>query len=110
MPFFSAADRIAPGLMRIVNRSNRAGTVEIVATDDQGRDYPPVTLTLDAREAKQFSARDLERGNPGKGLDGYVGDRDGNWRLTLTTELDIVPLAFMSGPQGLVVSVPVIAE
>ena len=56
VPFFMAADRAAPGFMRIVNRSEHAGTVEIIATDDRGDSYPPVTLGLDAREAKHFNA------------------------------------------------------
>ena len=110
VPFFAAADRAAPGFMRIVNRSNRAGTVTIVATDDRGRDYGPVTLSLDAGEAQHFSAQDLENGNPDSGLQGHVGDREGNWRLTLTTELDIAALAFLRNPGGIVVPVPVLGE
>ena len=110
IPFFAAADRTAPGFMRIVNRSNRGGTVTIVATDDRGDSYPPVTLNISAGEAKHFTAQDLERGNPDKGLQGHVGDHVGNWRLTLTTSLDIVPLAFLRNPGGVVVPVPVLSE
>ena len=110
VPFFAAADRTTPGFMRIVNRSGRAGTVTIVAIDDRGHHYEAVTLSIGAGEAKHFNAHDLERGNPEKGLDGHVGDHDGNWRLTLTTTLDIVPLAFLRGPNGVVVPVVVLTE
>ena len=110
VPFFAAADRTAPGFMRVVNRSDRAGTVTIVATDDRGNSYPSVTLSLGPGVAQHFNAQDLESGNPAKGLDGHVGDREGNWRLTLTTTLDIVPLAFLRNPGGVVIPVPVISE
>ena len=110
VPFFAAADRTAPGFMRIVNRSARAGTVTIVATDDRGNSYPSVTLSLGPGVAQHFDAQDLERGNPDKGLDGRVGDGSGHWRLTLTTDLDIVPLAFLRNTGGIVMPVAVISE
>ena len=110
VPFFAAADRTAPGFMRIVNRSARAGTVSIVATDDTGNSYGPVTLSLGSGVAQQFNAHDLESGNPDKGLQGHVGDHEGHWRLTLTTDLDIVPLAFLRNPGGIVMPVPVMGE
>ena len=110
IPFFAAADSTAIGFMRIVNRSDRAGTVSIVAIDDTGESYAPVTLDIGAREARHFNARDLERGNPDMGLHGHVGNRPGNWCLTLTTTLDIVPLAFTRGPDGMIVPVTVIVE
>ena len=108
VPYFAAADRAAPGFMRIVNRSERGGAITIVATDDRGDSYAPVTLDIGAGEAKHFNAYDLERGNAAKGLRGRVGDRNGNWRLTLTTTLDIVPLAFLRNATGIVIPVAVL--
>ena len=108
VPFFAAADRTAPGFMRIVNRSARAGTVSIVATDDTGNSYGPVTLSLGPGVAQHFNAHDLESGNPDKGLQGRVGDHEGHWSLTLTTTLEIVPLAFLRNPGGIVMPVPVL--
>ena len=110
VPFFAAADRVASGFMRIVNRSNRAGTITIVATDDRGDSYAPVTLDIGADEAKHINADDLERGNTDKGLTGHIGDQEGHWRLTLTTTLDIVPLAFLRNTGGIVMPVPVMSE
>ena len=102
VPFFASADRTATGFMRIVNRSDRAGTVRIMATDDVGDRYGPVMLGIGAGESTHFTVFDLERGNAGKGLSGEVGDGMGDWWLTLTTSLDIVPLAYVRSPDGFV--------
>ena len=102
VPFFASADRTATGFMRIVNRSDRAGTVRIMATDDMGDRYGPVMLGIGAGEATHLNAADLENGNAGKGLSGEMGDGMGDWWLTLTTTLDIVPLAYVRTPDGFV--------
>ena len=53
------------GFVRIINRSERAGSVSIEAIDDTGARFGPVVLTMDAKGAVQFNSRDLERGNAG---------------------------------------------
>ena len=96
----SASNADRQGFARIINRSDHAGTVSIHAIDDTGRRFGPVTLSLEARGAAQFNSQDLERGNPGKGLSGGVGDGTGDWRLELSTTLDIGPLAYIRTPDG----------
>ena len=73
VPYFPAADASRQGFLRIVNDSARSGTVTIVAIDDIGRRYEPVTLTLDANETVNFNSDDLEGGNSAKGLTGSTG-------------------------------------
>jgi len=101
----SAANGVQQGLVRIINRSERAGTVRIHAIDDTGRRFGPVLLSLEAGAATQFNSHDLESGAPHKGLSGGVGSGEGSWRLTLSTDLDIESLAFIRTRDGVVTSI-----
>lgn len=83
------------GLVRIINRSDRPGTVNIDASDESDADYEPVTLTLGADVALQFDADDLESGNADLGLAGGIGPGQGDWRLSLTSDLAIGVLAYV---------------
>ena len=47
------------GFARIVNRSEEAAEVDILAYDDDGKEYGPVTLSLDAVETAHFNSDDL---------------------------------------------------
>ena len=89
------------GFVRIVNRSARAGTVTLTAIDDAGRTAGTETLDLAANGAIHFNSRDLESGNAAKGFSG-VGPGAGDWRLTLTSALDIQPLAYVRTNDGFV--------
>ena len=101
----SGSNAAQQGFVRIINRSDRAGTVRIRAIDDSGRRFPPVSLSIDAMETVHFNSQDLEEGNTSKGLSGSVGDGHGDWRLELGTDLDIEPLAFVRTSDGFVTSV-----
>ena len=81
------------GQVRIVNHSSRAGTVRIHAIDDSGERFGPVSLPLGARQTRQLTSTQLERG--GGGLPRGVGDGTGDWRLEFVTTLDIEPLAYV---------------
>ena len=93
------------GLVRILNRSNQAGTVRILAIDDTGQRFGPVTLSMDANETVNFSSGQLEQGDESKGLSGGVGDGTGHWRLELDSTLDIEPLAYVRSADGSLASV-----
>ena len=99
-----ASERALQGFARIINHSDRAGTVEIHAIDDTGRRFGPVSLDVGAKASVHFNSTDLEDGNALKGLSGGVGDGDGDWRLELSTTLDIEPLAYIRTPDGFVTS------
>ena len=100
------ADPVRTGLVRVLNRSNRAGAVAIHAIDDAGRRAGPVSLSLGANAAVTFNSHDLEEGNASKGLDGGVGSAGaGPWRLELRTALDVEALAYVRTAEGFLTSV-----
>ena len=97
------------GFVRVINNSNRAGEVEITAIDDRGGRYGPVTLSLEARAAAHFNSQDLENGNSEKGLSGRAGNGYGNWRLELSTDLEIEHLAYVRTSDGFVTNMHEVA-
>ena len=99
-----ASDPVVQGFIRIINHSDRDGTVQIHAIDDTGERFGPVTLTIEAKASRHFNSDDLESGNADKGLSGEVGDGNGDWRLELETSLDIEPLAYLRTEDGFVTS------
>ena len=92
------------GFVRVVNHSADAGEVTITAYDESEVDYEAVTLTIDAGKTKHFNANDLELGNQRKGLSGSTGAGTGDWRLVLTSDLDLDVLAYVRSADGLLVS------
>ena len=105
LPLVKPAGSTQQGFLRIVNRSDRAGTVRIHAIDDDGDRFGPVTLSLGSMATAHLNSKDLEDGNASKGLSPGVGNGDGDWRLELTTDLDVEPLAYIRTPDGFVTSV-----
>ena len=103
LPLVTPASNIAQrGFVRVINHTDRAGTVTIHAIDDTGRRLGPLSLSLDANAAVHFNSHDLENGNSRKGLSGGVGDGSGNWRLELASQLNIEPMAYIRTSDGLV--------
>lgn len=110
IPFVMSADNeTQQGFLRVINRSHRAGRVRIDAIDDEGRRYNPVELWLAARQTRHFNSQDLEDGNADKGLPGGVGSGSGDWRLNLTTDLDIDPRAYIRASDGFLTSIHEVA-
>ena len=96
IPWFApASDTRRQGFARIINHSDKAGEVRIDAYDDAGTQHGPVTLTIGAGETVHFNSNDLETGNPDKGLSGAAGPGEGDWRLELTSALDLEVLAYV---------------
>ena len=104
VPLFpsAAAGSWVTGFVRVINHSNEAGSVAIEAVDETGRAVG-TSLPVNAGQALHFNARDLEQGDPDKGLRG-VGEPAGDWRLTLRSELDIEVLGYGRTPDGFVTS------
>ena len=110
VPLVTAASNVEQqGFVRIVNRSDRAGTVQIYAIDDTGEYLGPVDLSLDAHEAVHINSEDLETGNDSRGLSAGVGDGSGNWRLELTTQLPIDARAYVRSADGFLSSIHEVA-
>ena len=102
-------DPFREGFVRIINHSTVDGSVSIVAIDDEGTRASAIALRLPARGAAHFNSGDLENGNSAKGLAGGVGDGVGDWRLQLTTDVEIEPLAYIRTRDGFLTSVHEIA-
>ena len=93
------------GFVRVVNHADEAGEVTIAAFDDTDREYETLTLAIGANETKHFNSDDLELGNAGKGLAGSTGAGEGDWRLELTSDLDIEVLAYIRTTDGFLTAI-----
>ena len=89
----SASSEGYAGLVRIESRSPRSGEVRVVAVDDAGQRVEAGRLTLDAGAAIEFETGAMESGDASTGLTG-TGPGQGDWRLELSTELDIEARAY----------------
>jgi len=108
--FPSASDPLArQGFVRVINHSDVGGDVSLEAIDDVGNTYGPLTLNVDPGAVAAFNSEDLEGGEPEKGLDGSTGPGVGDWRLVLTSELDIEVLPYVRTSDGLVTAMHGIA-
>ena len=92
------------GLVRVINRTDADGDVHIKAFNDTQWGYAPLVLPLGAGESVQFDSYDLEQGNPGRGLAGGTGPGVGDWRLELSSDLDIEVLSYVRAWDGLLTS------
>ena len=92
--FPSASNTELEGVLRIVSRTRQFGSVSIEAIDDAGTSYGPVTLRLSALESLVINSSELEEGDAGKGLSVGTGAGSGDWRLRLSTTLDIAVLSY----------------
>ena len=89
----SAAAEGHAGVVRIESRSSRLGEVRVVAVDDAGQRVEAGRLTLGAGAAVEFEMAALESGDALLGLEG-TGPGEGDWRLELSTDLDIEARAY----------------
>ena len=100
VPFLPAAGAAREGFVRVINRSVEGGEVFIEAWDDAGVRFGPVRLRIDGRSAVHLDSTDLQSGNPGLGLAGIGPPTSGDWRLALTSPLDIEVLAYVRTADG----------
>ena len=96
VPLFPSASDVnnRQGFVRIVNRGP-AGMVSIKAYDDSEWEYEPVTMELQDGQTVHFNSNDLEFGSDQKGLPVGVGMGTGDWRLELTSTLELDVLAYI---------------
>ena len=66
--------------------------------------YGPLTLSIDAGQTAPFNSDDLETGNADKGLSSGTGAGQGDWRLALSSELDIKVLSYIRTTDGFLTS------
>ena len=110
LPLLPPAGHPQQGLVRVINHSPGSGTVVIEGIDDSGQWYGPVTLELGAYETANFNSNDLETGSSSKGLTGSLGNGQGNWRLTLKSELEIEASAYILSQGGFLSAIDEVAR
>ncbi len=101
--FISASNAMQQGFARIVNHSDESGTVSIRAIDDSGRAFGPFQVSLDPWDAMHFNSDHLEMGDSSRGITG-IGGGTGDWRLVLTSDLNIEVLAYVRTQDGFLTS------
>ena len=100
----ASGDDRRQGFVRVVNHTSEAGEVTIDAFDDAGTAADPITVSLGTNETARFNSDDLEMGNAAKGLSAGVGTGEGDWRLRLTSPLEIEVLAYIRTDDGFLTS------
>lgn len=101
-----ASNALQQGFVRLINRENRSGEVQVWGIDDSGqRSSGTISLTLGANESHQFNSQDMEQGNTDKGLSGGLGTGLGNWRLVLQSDLNLLPMALIRTPDGFLTTI-----
>ena len=99
MPLFAPADDdIRQGFVRVVNLSDRAGTVSLRARDDAGV-LRRTSFRVAASAVYYFNSDDLEDGNTAKSIAG-IGDGTGDWHLVLDSDLPIAVTAYLRTDDG----------
>ena len=106
VPLFPAAsDSLGrQGFARVINHSDEGGTVEIDAYDDEGAHHGPISLSVAANQTVHFNSDDLEMGNIEKGLPHGTGEGQGDWRLRLSSPLDLEVLSYVRTSDGFLTS------
>ena len=99
--FLPAGEAMHEGRLRITNRSE-SGDIRILAADDSGQSFGPVSLRIGASRTVTLSSNDLETGNAAKRLRTGLGSGEGDWRLVLLSDLDLDVFAYARSQDGLV--------
>ena len=111
VPLFPAAsDPMREGFVRVINRTDQDGDVAIAAIDDSAWHAPGIMLAIGGNETAHFNSNDLEQGNAGKGLSGGTGSGHGDWRLELTSDLEIEVLAYIRTTDGFLTAMHDVVE
>lgn len=98
LPIFNpASNRNQVSLLRLVNPGDVAATVGIEGVDDKGVEGGMVSLTLEAGTARTISSQDLESGAD---VDGALGDGEGKWSLTVSSDQAISVMSMLESPGG----------
>ena len=86
LPFFNSGGETGRrSVLRLANAGGEPATVSVRGVDDAGDSGGPVTVELGAREARSYTADELESGSAAA-LSGSLGDGEGKWRLLLSAE------------------------
>ncbi|MBO6656089.1 MAG: DUF1588 domain-containing protein [Pseudomonadales bacterium] len=103
------AETTQQSFVRILNLSTQSGTVTVTGYDDAGNEGGTMTFTLAANDAQQLNSSDIEAGNTDKGLSGSLGEGDGNWRLVVSSDLEMDVMSIIRLPGGYLSNLSAIA-
>lgn len=104
--FPNAGNLEQQGFIRLINRGDTGGEVQIYGIDDAGQRSPgTASFTIGPRQSQQFNAQDLENGNAAKGLVGSLGDGSGDWRLVLSSPLALDTMTLVRTVDGFLTTV-----
>ncbi len=85
-------------LLRLANNGADAAMATINGVDDAGAEAGPLTVMVPAGEALTLTAAQLEAGD--EGLEGALGDGEGQWRLTVSFDNPLTVMSLLEGPAG----------
>ena len=94
------AETTQQSFVRILNLTTQSGTVTVTGYDDAGNEGGTMSFTLAANDAQQLNSSDIETGNTDKGLSGALGEGDGNWRLVVSSDLEMDVMSIIRLPGG----------
>lgn len=80
-----------------------------MAADDAGVVTDAIVFAIDGNEARHFNSADLEQGNADKGLSAGIGTGTGDWRLTVSGDLDLEVLSYARTSDGFVTTMHEVA-
>ena len=98
--FLAAGDSSLRSVVRAINLSDQSGEVTIAARSDTGVVREETSFRIEGGTVFAFNSDDLEYGNPDKGLAG-IGTGDGDWHLTLDSDLPLTVSTYARGADGL---------
>ena len=101
IPFFNPGNNSnQESSLRLVNWGEAAAAVTITATDDTGRSGASIVrVTIPAREARNYTAWELETGNAAD-LSSGLGDGEGKWRLRVAASDEVDAMSLLRLPTG----------
>ena len=99
VPVFNpGSNRTLRGLLRLVNDGAEDVSATIEGVDDAGRAGGTARVTVPAGEAVWLSAAELESG--GGAVSGSLGDGEGKWRLTVTSDAPLTVMGLVEDEAG----------
>ena len=99
--FNPASNNRQRSLLRLVNPNASQVDITITGLDDDGQaGIGAVRLRLAAGAAATLSAEQLEQGDGEVGLDGRLGDGQGKWRLSVSSNMGIWVMNLLESPSG----------
>ena len=101
--FSSAGDPTLQGFVRVVNLSDRSGSVSVSAFTDTGARWGETSFQINGNAVYTFNSDDLEYGSTRKGIDG-IGVGNGDWHLTFDSDLHLTVSAYLRTRDGFLTS------